>query len=53
MIVEETRVFELDDDIAEDIGMALSNNAFGWCNNFQGFIPYRYLIENKIKNENI
>lgn len=35
------------DDIAEDIGMALSNNAFGWCNNFQGFIPYRYLIENK------
>lgn len=41
------------DDIAEDIGMALSNNAFGWCNNFQGFIPYRYLIENKIKNENI
>lgn len=19
----------------------------GWCNNFQGFIPYRYLIENK------
>ena len=19
----------------------------GWCNNFRGFIPYRYLIENK------
>lgn len=19
----------------------------GWCNNFKGFIPYRYLIENK------
>lgn len=20
---------------------------YGWCNNFKGFIPYRYLIENK------
>ena len=19
---------------------------YGWCNNFKGFIPYRYLIEN-------
>ena len=35
------------DSIAEDIGMAISNDAFGWCNNFKGFIPYRYLIENK------
>ena len=41
------------DSIAEDIGMAISNDAFGWCNNFKGFIPYRYLIENKIENENI
>lgn len=22
------------------------NPGFGWCNNFKGFIPYRYLIEN-------
>ena len=21
----------------------------GWCNNFKGFIPYRYLIDNKLK----
>lgn len=34
------------DEIPEDIGMALSPDAFGWCNNFRGFIPYRYLIEN-------
>ena len=20
----------------------------GWCNNFKGFIPYRYLVDNKI-----
>lgn len=24
-----------------------SNNSKGWCNNFRGFIPYRYLIENE------
>lgn len=24
-----------------------NGNRYGWCNNFQGFIPYRYLIENK------
>jgi thymidylate synthase ThyX len=23
-----------------------SSNCFGWCNNFRGFIPYRYIIEN-------
>ena len=21
----------------------------GWCNNFKGFIPYRYMIDNKIE----
>ena len=20
---------------------------YGWCNNFRGFIPYRYLVENE------
>lgn len=25
-----------------------SKNIQGWCNNFRGFIPYRYLIENKL-----
>lgn len=24
-----------------------SQKSFGWCNNFRGFIQYRYLIENK------
>ena len=23
-----------------------SPNCFGWCNNFRGFIQYRYLVEN-------
>jgi len=23
------------------------SNIYGWCNNFKGFIPYRYLIEKK------
>ena len=26
-------------------------DTFGWCRNFKGFIPYRYLIENE-KNTN-
>ena len=25
-----------------------SPDIYGWCNNFRGFIPYRYLIENEI-----
>ncbi len=24
------------------------DKGFGWCNNFKGFIPYRYFIENKL-----
>lgn len=27
----------------------ISNEIQGWCNNFKGFIPYRYLIENNYK----
>ena len=28
-------------------GLNLNNgDKYGWCNNFRGFIPYRYLIEN-------
>ena len=23
-------------------------NAFGWCNNLKGFIPYRYFIDNNL-----
>ena len=23
---------------------------YGWCNNFKGFIPYRYLLESQLKN---
>lgn len=25
-----------------------NNNKFGWCNNFRGFIQYRYMLENDI-----
>lgn len=25
----------------------VENNIQGWCNNFRGFIPYRYLVEHK------
>ena len=25
-----------------------TTNNLGWCNNFKGFIPYRYLLENNI-----
>ena len=31
----------------EDLG-EFSNSSKGWCNNFRGFIQYRYLIENKL-----
>lgn len=31
--------------IGEPLGFKKEN--LGWCNNFRGFIPYRYLIENK------
>jgi len=26
-----------------------NRNLYGWCNNFRGFIPYRYIIENSKK----
>ena len=22
---------------------------YGWCNNFKGFVPYRYIVDNKVK----
>ena len=25
-----------------------NKNMQGWCNNFKGFIPYRYLVDNKV-----
>ena len=25
-----------------------TNKHYGWCNNFKGFIPYRYILENNI-----
>lgn len=32
----------------EPVGINPNNpNIYGWCNNFRGFIPYRYLIENE------
>ena len=29
-------------------GLVFANEDKGWCNNFKGFIPYRYIIEKKI-----
>jgi thymidylate synthase ThyX len=30
-----------------DFGFDIPKHTMGWCNNFKGFIPYRYLIEKK------
>ena len=30
-----------------EISAQFDRNVLGWCNNFRGFIPYRYLIENE------
>lgn len=41
---------EIDFDGYVDISTHINNhNSFGWCNNFKGFIPYRYMIDNKIE----
>lgn len=34
----------------EDLG-EFPDSAKGWCNNFKGFIPYRYLVDNNILDE--
>ena len=36
-------------DDTYEISAQFDNTVLGWCNNFKGFIPYRYLIENNIK----
>ena len=28
--------------------MDINGNTLRWCNNLKGFIPYRYLVDNKI-----
>lgn len=33
------------EETPEDIGMTTSEDVFGWCRNFNGFIQYRELIE--------
>lgn len=39
--------YEIDVDGSIDISTHANNsNSFGWCNNYKGFIQYRYLIEN-------
>lgn len=30
-----------------DLGIMVDDKAYGWCNNFRGWIQYRYLIENE------
>lgn len=29
-------------------GLSFYSDSQGWCNNIKGFIPYRYIIDNKI-----
>ena len=31
----------------QSYGLGKHDYLYGWCNNFRGFIPYRYLIENE------
>ena len=40
-------VAEYVEALDEEILNYVNKESEGWCNNFQGFIPYRYLIENK------
>jgi thymidylate synthase ThyX len=45
----EEYIFDNEDDYpnyAHPTGIAINNPNVGWCNNFKGFIQYRYLIEN-------
>jgi hypothetical protein len=35
-------------DNTYEISAQFDHNVLGWCNNFRGFIPYRYLIESSI-----
>ena len=28
--------------------MDINGNTLRWCNNFKGFIPYRYFIDNNL-----
>lgn len=30
-----------------ETSLKLDDERFGWCNNIRGFIPYRYMVENK------
>ena len=39
-------------DNTYEISAQFEHNVLGWCNNFKGFIPYRYLIENQKKLAN-
>lgn len=40
---------DMSDTELENSYVPISVNGFGWCNNFKGFIPYRYMIDNKIE----
>ena len=31
-----------------EYGKNIDKTMYGWCRNFKGFIPYRYMIDNKI-----
>jgi thymidylate synthase ThyX len=46
----EEYIFDNEDDYpnyAHPTGITINNPNVGWCNNFKGFIPYRYLIDKK------
>jgi hypothetical protein len=44
----EEYIFDNEDDYpnyAHPTGITINNPNVGWCNNFKGFIQYRYLID--------
>ena len=51
-ISDKIQEMEIDFDGVIDISTHVNNsNSFGWCYNLKGFIPYRYMIDNKTNIE--
>jgi len=47
MSEEEYYSFIKGKSLTNDFEDGFAEESCGWCNNFRGFIPYRYLIENE------
>ena len=43
-----TREFEVEECGENYLIVSSNDENYGWCNNFKGFIPYRYIIENEL-----